>query len=294
MNYTVEHYPKNHAYHETFFEVISFLKRKNDEFRFLTFHWSRFEWMFARDCMKDEDLDQIIIFRDDEQKICGLLSFEDNPGTWFAVYDQYPELKLKMLDYFDQQLKGELIIPDDLLMDEWLQQKGYAKHEDWRDPISWFSLDDFDLPLCEGYTFKSLEEDYRLDQVHHALWLGFNHGPDITYTAQEIEDRRSMTSSPHFKKRYTYVAHHEGHYVCYAGIWFIEGSKTALIEPVATVPEHRRKGLAQACIYHAIRAAKKDGAKHVFVGSHTKFYQDIGFRLYDGAYLYQKKKKDSE
>jgi predicted N-acetyltransferase YhbS len=157
-------------------------------------------------------------------------------------------------------------------------------------PISWFSPKEIDLPKPQGYQIKSIEQDYRLEEVHHALWLGFNHGPDITYTQQELDDRKSMTSSPHFKKKYTFAAHHDNHYVAYAGIWFIEGSKTALIEPVATVPDHRRKGLAQACIYHAINEAKKDGAEAIFVGSNTKFYQDIGFKLYDASYRYTKKK----
>lgn len=289
MTYHITQYPKSHAYHETFFEVVSYIKKKNDDFRFLTFHWSRFEWMFARDCVKDEDADQIMIFRDQEHNICGILTFEDRPGVWYAIYDEEPTLKAYMINYFIEHMKGELVIPHDLMIHTMLMDKGYEKKEGWFDPISYFAKDDIHVPTYEGYTFKSLEEDYRLDQVHHALWLGFDHGPEITYTEQELKDRQSMTSSPHFKKRYTYAAHHGNHYVAYAGIWFIEGSKTALIEPVATVPAHRRKGLAQVCIYHAILAAKKDGAKHIFVGSHTKFYQDIGFKLYDGSYCYQKK-----
>ncbi|HCZ24165.1 MAG TPA: hypothetical protein DHV05_04840 [Acholeplasmataceae bacterium] len=289
MTYTISCYPKNHAYHETFFEVIRFIKKHNDHYRFLTIHWSRFEWMFARDCMKDETLDQIIIFRNEDNEISGILTFEDDPGTWFAIYDQNPELKALMVDYFDTHFEGDLIIPHDPFITTLLEQKGYEKM-DWMDPISWFSIKDFELPKPGGYQIRSLEEDYRLEEIHHALWLGFNHGPEITYTKQELEDRKSMTSSPHFKKKYTFAAHHDTHYVAYAGIWFIEGSKTALIEPVATVPDHRRKGLAQACIYHAFNEVKKDGAEAIFVGSNTKFYQDIGFKLYDASYRYTKKK----
>lgn len=182
----------------------------------------------------------------------------------------------------------DVIVSKDPEMIELLTQSNYEKL-DWIDPIAKFNLSSFQIPETIGYHIKSLEEDYRLEEIHYALWKGFGHGDDISYDAKNLMDRKHMTSSPNFKKSYTYVAHKDHHYVSYAGIWYLKGFKTALIEPVATIPEERRKGLSKACIYRAIQEAVKDGAKDIFVGSTQKFYYDIGFIPYDEAYRFHKK-----
>lgn len=288
MKITVKHYPSDKSYHPVFMDVVSFLSKMNEKHQFLHFHWSRFEWMFARDTLNCEELSQITLFVDEYDQIQGLLTFEDEPNLWFAIYEDDVELKKNIISYYlENHDQSDLIIPRDHVMDELLSVANYQK-TDWIDSIMKFTLTSFDFPEMNDYQIKSLEEDYRLDQIHHALWKGFNHGDDIDYSADNLEARRHMTSSPHFKKKYTYVAIKNGVYVSYAGIWYLENTKTALIEPVATVPEHRRKGLSKSCIYHCIAAAKEDGAEEIFVGSTQTFYKDIGFVMYHEAYRYSK------
>lgn len=52
----------------------------------------------------------------------------------------------------------------------------------------------------------------------------------------------------------------DGEYAAHCGVWYT-GGDTAYIEPVVTVPEHRRKGLGRAVVYEAVGRAKKQGAK---------------------------------
>lgn len=282
-------YPADKSYHETFHQVVRFLNVFNEKHEFLHFHWSRWEWMFARDNIKIEDLKQIKLFLDDQNEIKGLLTFEDEPGVWFLIFQDDLELKKEMVKYLIQDHpKDDIIIPKDLEMIHLLEKESYEKI-DWTDPIAKFNLKSFEIPETKGYEIKSLTDDYKLDQIHYALWHGFNHLEEITYTKQDLEDRRHMTSSPNFKKSLTFVAHQDGHYVSYAGIWHLNHSKTALVEPVATVPKHRRKGLSKSCIYHAIKEALKDGAVDIFVGSTQKFYYDIGFIPYYEAFRYHPK-----
>jgi len=47
--YQVVHYPKDKSYKEHFLKMVEFLKRHNEDHRFIHFHCSRWEWMFARD-----------------------------------------------------------------------------------------------------------------------------------------------------------------------------------------------------------------------------------------------------
>lgn len=47
-------------------------------------------------------------------------------------------------------------------------------------------------------------------------------------------------------------------------VWY-NGGNTAYIEPVATVPERRGKGLGRAVVYEAVNRAKERGAKRAIV-----------------------------
>lgn len=285
--YDIKVYPKDKTYHKDFFKLVQFLNRINNQGRCLHMHWSRIEWMFARDNIKAEELSKNVLFYENND-IKGAIIYEDEPNTFFLVYEDDQALKKEMVHFIlNHEGYNDLIIPEDLEMIECLVKNNFHQ-EKWIDPISIFSLDHIDMPEIEGYTFKSLAEDYRLDQIHHALWLGFDHGDDISYDDSNLEDRRHMTSSPHFQKKYTYVAIYDDKYVSYAGIWYMKDSKTALIEPVATVPSHRKKGLMKACIYHAIDAVRKDGNPEIYVGSNQEAYYRIGFKPHSQGLRFKK------
>lgn len=285
--YDIIHYPENKTYGKYFHKVLDFLNQQNENQKYLFFHWSRWEWMFARGSFTKQDLSNNILFLKDGI-VKGLLIFEDEPDVYFAIYEDIKQLKIEMIDYFKQHYPNkDLIIAQDQEMID-LVISDYEK-TDWIDPVTKFSLNNFEIPKTPGYKIVSLEEDYRLDQIHYALHRGFNHGDDVTYGEKELLERKNMTSSPHFKKRYTFVAIYDDKYVSYAGIWYKENTKTALIEPVATTPEHRRKHLARACIYSAIKAAIEDGAKHIFVGSNMNAYLNMGFKEFEYGIRFKKK-----
>lgn len=56
------------------------------------------------------------------------------------------------------------------------------------------------------------------------------------------------------------------------------------VEPVLTIHEHRRQGLAKAVIYEACARAKALGAKRTIVVSEQEFYFRIGFTLSSEVY----------
>lgn len=72
-------------------------------------------------------------------------------------------------------------------------------------------------------------------------------------------------------------------YCAHCGLWYSTGD-TAYVEPVATVPEHRKRGLAKAVIYEACARAKELGAKRAIVLSEQEFYFRIGFTLSSEVY----------
>jgi predicted N-acetyltransferase YhbS len=289
--YDVYHYPKEKGYQNDFFRVIDFLNNFNDKYEFIFMHWSRFEWMFGRDSFKAEDLENIAMFQKDGD-IKGILLFEDDPNdVYFAVYEDDDTLKKEMVEYFvKHHPESDMIIPEDETMKNLLANYGFEK-TDWIDPVTKFSRIDFETPNTNGFEIIPLSEDYRLDQINYALHRGFNHGDDVDYSEKTLEERRHMTSTPNYNKDYTYVARYHGRFVSFVNLFYKKGTKSALVEPVATVPEHRRKYLARACIYKAIEAVRGDGAKEVFVGSNRDVYLNMGFQPFDQATRYKRKKK---
>ena len=79
----------------------------------------------------------------------------------------------------------------------------------------------------------------------------------------------------------------ENEYCAHCGLFYTEGN-SAYVEPVATVPEHRRKGLAKAAIYEACRRAKAMGAQRATVISDQEFYYRIGFTISSEVYRWVK------
>jgi predicted N-acetyltransferase YhbS len=62
-------------------------------------------------------------------------------------------------------------------------------------------------------------------------------------------------------------------------MWYDEGEKTAYIEPVCTVPEYRKRGLAKIAVYEAMQRCENMGAERAIVISNQPFYFKIGFKV---------------
>ena len=70
--------------------------------------------------------------------------------------------------------------------------------------------------------------------------------------------------APHATKNLSVaVANEEGAYVCWAGMWWTPENKLAYLEPLCTIPEYRRKGLAAAALSELYRKTKALGATHI-------------------------------
>lgn len=54
-------------------------------------------------------------------------------------------------------------------------------------------------------------------------------------------------------------------------------ARIALVEPVCTIPECRRMGLAREAVFEGLRRVRAMGAKIAVVGSDQPFYYALGF-----------------
>jgi GNAT superfamily N-acetyltransferase len=166
-----------------------------------------------------------------------------------------------------------------------LRAGGYACV--YREPVNIFRYDKPwpERTLPEGF---SLIDGTNVDFAKEATcwWLGFDHGAEGPEPVDQIEG--SIQETPRSRSDLmTIVVAPNGDYACALGMWLDEQNHYAYLEPLATVPEYRRKGLATIALTEAMKKTKALGATYCFGGS-REFYTDIGFETICNRELWER------
>jgi GNAT superfamily N-acetyltransferase len=147
-----------------------------------------------------------------------------------------------------------------------------------------------DLALPAGVVIRPPEGEHELDrraQLHATVW----HPSKVT-----PEGYRITRSAPGYDATLDMVAvMPEGSLGAYCICWPEEATGTCEFEPMGTHPDHRRKGLASAVMYAAIRRAREIGLRTALVYCKEKnlpFYQSLGFNPIDRTVEYVKPFED--
>lgn len=250
----------------------------------------RWEYMHAHPLILRLDLSQIGI-AEDHGHIVGVIHPEHHPAFCFlqahpgtaAVKQALVEWALAHLGGVSETFGGEVIgiwVADpDPGLDAILTDHGFSATTE-REPMAMRTLNRR-LPsviLPDGYRLHTLADDDDPSQVNRVLWRGFDHeGPPPD---DEIPGRIRVQHSPHFRRDlHVVVEEAGGDYVSYAGIWLDSINRVAMVEPVATDPAHRRRGLAAAAIIEGLRRAQAEGATVAWVGSDLPVYASLGFTV---------------
>ena len=242
-----------------------------------------FEYAHTHPCFNHQSAPRFGLWEDGE-KLVGIACYEMDLGECFlSVSEGYEHLLPEMLEYSERELSA--ISDGKRILSVWitdkeeeksqlLHRRGYRRV--YSEPVTIFPYDkDFvEVDLPEGYSLISLENENDLAKIHECLWKGFDHGPDPD---DDHEGRLFMQSGPNFRKDLTTIIKApNGKYACYAGMWLNEQNGYAYLEPLATVPEHRGKGLARMALTEAMKKTKELGAKYCF-GGVMDFYKSMGF-----------------
>jgi GNAT superfamily N-acetyltransferase len=147
-----------------------------------------------------------------------------------------------------------------------------------------------DLALPAGVVIRPPEGEHELDrraQLHATVW----HPSKVT-----PEGYRITRSAPGYDATLDMVAvMPEGRLCAYCICWPEQATGTCEFEPVGTHPDHRRKGLASAVMYAAMRRAREIGLRTALVYCKEKnlpFYQSLGFNPIDRTVEYVKPFED--
>jgi ribosomal protein S18 acetylase RimI-like enzyme len=145
-----------------------------------------------------------------------------------------------------------------------------------------------EAPIPPGYVLRPLGDGLELLERCYASGLAF-HDNDL-HTAVENRDDpawyRSLQAAPLYRRDLDLVAvTPDGAIAAFCTVWFEDATRSAYIEPVACVPDHQHRGLAEALIVSGLRRVHQMGAvhaaAHTFQPEEHALFASVGFTEYD-------------
>lgn len=285
MTPTVHAYRGAPGFTDEFHRVRDFLVRINQGVPATPgFLWGRWEWMFSQTWYCDTSaLSRIGIWEDDGE-IVAVVTYENQTGfAWFLTDQHHAFLHGDMLRYALANLTRNgairvLLEDTDRDLPRIAAAHGLTRTQDNEPNAALDLAGELSYEIPDGYRIASLADDCDLHRLNRVLHRGFNNPGEPKETPDAIHMRRTGVSGPHLNRDLNIVVvAADGEYAAYCGIWFDPATDYALVEPVCTDPDHRRRGLGRAAVLEAARRCRDLGAKVAYVGSDQPFYYAIGF-----------------
>ena len=288
MEYRIERYKNCQRFNEQYESIYQFLLEAEKLEYNEHFHWGRFEWMHAHSYLDEDKLTSIAMFKDENGTIVGLTTYDT--GYDDRVYLIHTSSDKMLLEYMvDTVLEAEgdgAVIKansNDTVICQILQEKGFEEKNRCACILSLDLTNPLDYSMPDAYSMSPqgcVADPWQYQLVIHK---GFgNEG------IPERWDDEFLKRIPHVNEDLKTFAIANNEYCAHCGLWYSTGN-TAYVEPVATVPEHRKQGLAKAVVYEACTRANAFGAKRAIVISDQEFYFRIGFILSSEVYDWERK-----
>jgi GNAT superfamily N-acetyltransferase len=223
------------------------------------------------------------MFKDENGTIVGLTTYDT--GYDDRVYLIHTSSDKMLLEYMvDTILEAEgdgAVIKansNDTVLCQILQEKGFEKKHRCACILSLDLSNPLEYSMPDVYTISP--QGFVADPRQYQLVI--HKGFDNEGIPEKWEDE-FLKRIPHVNEDLKTFAITNNEYCAHCGLWYSTGT-TAYVEPVATIPEHRKQGLAKAAIYEACSRANALGAKRAIVVSDQEFYFRIGFTLSSKVY----------
>jgi len=234
------------------------------------------------------DGDKVVAFVFNEAPVTDVY-FKVRPGYEFLA-DELVDYAISNMPDFDNKMQFMLFNGQEFLM-EAAQKHGFKKIYDYEDRNFDFK-NELNYELPEGFHYVD-PKDCDPVKLAKCCWYGFNHGEKGPFEnwekPAEVESEWNphkqficiegpMTAySPHSTHEYDIIiANEKDEYVCFSGMWWVPENQLAYMEPLCTVPEYRKMGLASAALTKHYRRMKELGATHM-TGGGDAFYEKLGY-----------------
>ncbi|HSJ72399.1 MAG TPA: GNAT family N-acetyltransferase [Acidimicrobiia bacterium] len=221
-----------------------------------------------------EPMQDIRIWETPDGDIVGVAHPEDGGDVHLQVDPDHADIESEMLEWAEPNLRMQIgggatrlttfVVSGDFHRIQLLEARGYTR-EAWESVQRWRSLDTPppELPDAEGYAIRSAragdpDDAQRLADLINAA---FGHSFDASVLLH-------FERAPSFVPDLVMIAEApDGTFAAHAGIVIDRRNALAIVEPVCTHPDHRRRGLASACMAEGLRRAWALGATRATVST---------------------------
>ncbi len=278
-----------------YFRVREFLVR----YGYCFFTYARWDWMAYHSYLDKKNIGKIGVWEDDS-KVVAIATFDCWLGnTYLVTSPEYRGLLPHMLNYAEENLNlgnsFRIVIPDsDQEFQSIAAGRDYiATYESESDAVFYPDQTSTAYTLPEGFVITDLSKSFDPRQYFRILWRGFNHEIDGEGKFDEVwnpndADLGFCEQPAHDMSLKVAVVAPDGNFAAFCGMWYDCDAGFAVIEPVATDPDYRLRGLGRAVVLEGIRRVEERGAKKIYVGSTQQFYYSIGFRPCPTAALWKR------
>ena len=287
MHYTIERYRNCVRFNEQYQKLYQFLLHAEKLEYNEHFHWGRFEWMHRHSYLDIDRLTSIVIFRDADGEIVGLITYDTSydDRTYLIHTSEDADLLNAMVDAVLAGEESKAIIKvnskDDALCAVLRERQFERTHRD--NTVLTLDLSrELEYSLSEDYSISQPGFDVDDWQYQLVIHKGFDNEGIPEKWSDEV-----LALTPNENADLKVFAIAEDIYCAHCGLWYTEGD-TAYVEPVVTVPQHRGQRLAKTVVYEACNRARKLGAKKAIVLSDQEFYYRIGFECSSEVYCWEK------
>ncbi len=271
---------------DDYYHIRAFLRRVMllNGVREKSWHVARFDYwrwhgiLNLRDGQLETD---VFLWHAADGELVGVLNREEAGNAYLQVHPHLrtPELEDAMIALAEERLavleEGQRVLAvwsdaEDSLRPAILRRRGYARsavaESQWRR--------DLRAPVPEpvvpaGYVVRALGDgEDELAARSRASWRAFHRGePDQGYPGHAWYP--NLQRGPLYRRDLDIVAVAPGGEIAsFATAWYDDVTRSAYFEPVATTPEHIRRGLARAVMTAAMRRLQLLGATLAFVGGY--------------------------
>jgi predicted N-acetyltransferase YhbS len=269
------------------------------------FNWTFLRWEYARhsavlwgdpvDGIRRWE-DGIRIWEDESGKIAAVVTNEvsvNNGDAWVFLNPVSPHASAEMIEYAERSFcirEGSVRklsvygLEENSALSRILSSMGYTAKLDnpgWYAEMSLTNLPSPALP--QGYRIISAADEHDLQRKAMTCGKGFDHEDPKDWPSAAMIN--SMESAPSYRPELDLVAiAPDGEWVSAATFWYEPRSSVGVLEPMSTLPQHRRKGVGRAVIHEGARRLASAGAKILSVGTlfgwdTTHYYPACGFKL---------------
>lgn len=226
------------------------------------------------------------VWENEQRDIVGVVTAEyaELGHAFMQQHPQHPSLLAEMLDYAENTLidkkKNMLrihIYEHDKPFQSLACARGYQKDVEHPEYDSEFVVGHLPEPqLPDGYRVRSMAEENNLKLRCQVVGRGFNHTDPTEWPS--IFSYQELQKAPDYRKDLDlFIVDPDDTYAACCIAWYDEKNKMGILEPVATHPDFRGRGLGKEVVMEGVRRLAMRGAERVWVGSGQRFYEAIGF-----------------